>query len=125
MKKGFTLIELVGVVVILGLLSAFSVTAFTKLFSDSADKQYTEYVKNITMAAENYFHNETDGLLIDEYKITIGELAEKGYLKKEINPKTNEEVQDTYYVRISKNEDGTEKYEFVERDINEEDNQGL
>lgn len=125
MKKGFTLIELVGVVVILGLIATFSVTAFTKIFSDSADKQYTEYVKNITMAAENYFHNETDGLLIDEYKITIGELAKKGYLKKEINPKTNEEVLDNYYVRISKNEDGTEKYEFVERDINEEDNQGL
>ena len=122
MKKGFTLIELIGVVVILGLLTAFSIPALTKTFRSSADKQYEEYVKNITMAAENYFHSETDGILTDTYVITIRELVEKGYLEKELNPKTNEEPLDTYYVSISKQENGTEKYEFIERDINEENN---
>lgn len=122
MKKGFTLIELIGVVVILGLLTAFSIPALTKTFRSSADKQYEEYVKNITMAAENYFHSETDGILTENYTVTIEEMVSKGYLKKELNPKTNIEPLNTYYVLISKTENGTEKYEFIERNINEENN---
>lgn len=115
-NKGFTLIELIGVVVILGLLATFSIPALTKTFRDSADKQYEEYLKNIELAAENYFHSETNGDLTTNYTITIGELVSSGYLKKEINPKTNTETPDSYIVIISKNEDGTEKYELVESD---------
>ena len=118
-KKGFTLVELIGVLVILGLIATFSVPALTKTMKDSSEKQYNEYLKNITLAAENYFHSETDGTLNDKYFIKIKTLYDSGYLKKEKNPKTNEDNNENSTVMISKNEDGTEKYELLDFDATE------
>ena len=118
-KNGFTLVELIGVLVILGLIATFSVPALTKTMKDSSEKQYNEYLKNITLAAENYFHSETDRTLNDKYFIKIKTLYDSGYLKKEKNPKTNEDTNENSTVMISKNEDGTEKYELLELDATE------
>ena len=118
-KNGFTLVELIGVLVILGLIATFSVPALTKTMKDSSEKQYNEYLKNITLAAENYFHSETDGTLNGKYFIKIKTLYDSGYLKKEKNPKTNEDTNENATVMISKNEDGTEKYELLEVDATE------
>lgn len=118
-KNGFTLVELIGVLVILGLIATFSVPALTKTMKDSSEKQYNEYLKNITLAAENYFHSETDGTLNGKYFIKIKTLYDSGYLKKEKNPKTNEDTNENATVMISKNEDGTEKYELLELDATE------
>lgn len=118
-KNGFTLVELIGVLVILGLIATFSVPALTKTMKDSSEKQYNEYLKNITLAAENYFHSETDGTLNGKYFIKIKTLYDSGYLKKEKNPKTNEDTNENSTVMISKNEDGTEKYELLELDATE------
>lgn len=118
-KNGFTLVELIGVLVILGLIATFSVPALTKTMKDSSEKQYNEYLKNITLAAENYFHSETDGTLNGKYFIKIKTLYDSGYLKKEKNPKTNEDTNENSTVMISKNEDGTEKYELLDMDATE------
>lgn len=118
-RKGFTLIELLGVIVILGLVAAFSVPALTKTFKGTADKQYEEFTKSITLAAENYFHNELDGDLSTKRFITIGDLVKKGYLKKDINPLTEKEVSESSTVVVSKNTDGTESYVFVDRNVTE------
>lgn len=118
-KQGFTLVELIGVIVILGLIAAFSVPALTKTMKDSSEKQYENYVKNITLAAENYFHSETDGTLNGKYFIKLKTLMDTGYWKKEDNPKTNRETNENLTVMISKNDDGTEKYELLDMDATE------
>lgn len=118
-RKGFTLVELIGVIVILGVVAVFTVPALTKTLKESAEKSYNEYVKNIKIAAENYFHSETDGTIDGKYIISVGTLIEKGYLKREVNPKTNEETPDSATVIITKNEDKTENYQFVESDVTE------
>lgn len=115
-RKGFTLVELIGVLVIIGLIAVFSVPALTKTMKDSSEKQYEEYIKNITLAAENYFHSETDGKLNGRYFIKLSMLADTGYWKRENNPKTNEATDENLSVMISKNEDGTEKYELLDID---------
>lgn len=116
-KKGFTLVELVGVLVILGLIVTFSVPALTKTMKDSSEKQYKEYIKNITLSAENYFHSETDGVLNEKHFIKLKTLADAGYWKREKNPKTNEETNENSTIMISKNENGTEKYELIDIDV--------
>lgn len=118
-NKGFTLVELIGVIVILGVVAIFAVPALTKTLKDSAEKSYNEYVRDISIAAENYFHNETDEIINGKYFISVGTLIEKGYLKRGINPKTNEETSDNATVIITKNTDKTEKYQFVETDVTE------
>ena len=118
-KKGFTLVELIGVLVILGLIASFSVPALTKTMKESSEKQYENYVKNITLAAENYFHSETDGTLNGKYFIKLKTLIDAGYWKKENNPKTNKETDENLTVMISKNDDGTEKYDLLDMDVTE------
>lgn len=118
-RNGFTLVELIGVLVIIGLIAVFSVPALTKTMKDSSEKQYEEYIKNITLAAENYFHSETDGTLNGRYFIKLSMLADTEYWKRENNPKTNEATDENLSVMISKNEDGTEKYELLDIDATE------
>lgn len=116
MKKGFTLIEVVGIIVILGVIALFSIPALTKTLKDSSEKSYEDYEKDIKLAAESYFHSETDGVINDKYFVKVGTLAEEGYLKKQINPRTNLETSDEATITITKNEDNTENYEFSEED---------
>ena len=113
-NKGFTLVELIGVVVIIGLIAVFSVPALTKTIKESAEKEYNEYAKNIELAAENYFHSETDGIINVKEFIQVGTLLENGYLKNQVNPKTNQETSNDATIIVSKNSDGTENYEFVD-----------
>lgn len=116
MKKGFTLIEVVGIIVILGVIALFSIPSLTKTLKQSSDKSYEDYEKNIKIAAESYFHGETDGTINDKYFVKVGTLAEEGYLKKQVNPRTNIETSDEATITITKNADNTENYEFSEVD---------
>lgn len=126
-KRGFTLVELIGVIVILGLIITFSVPALTKTMKDSAEKQYEEYIKNITLAAENYFNSEIDGTLNNKYFVKLKTLSDNGYWKKEKNPKTNEETDENITIMIFKDEDLTFKYKLLDIDATEEGyvNEGL
>lgn len=118
-KKGFTLVELIGVIAILGVLAVFAIPALTKTLKKSSDKEYEEFVKNITLAAENYFHSETDGKIMTNSKkfIKVQDLKDAGYLKNNVNPLTNTNVSNDATVIITKNTDGVEKYEFVDKDV--------
>jgi type IV pilus assembly protein PilA len=54
-KKGFTLVEIMIVVVIIGLLAAMAVPAFQKVRSTSQNKAVVNNLRQITSAADQYF----------------------------------------------------------------------
>jgi len=91
-KKGFTLVELLAVIVILGLLIAIISPAVMNLLNDSKDSLSQNQIDMIIMASKKYMieHNE---LLPEEgssYSVSISDLINSGVIDNEkvIDPKT-------------------------------------
>jgi type IV pilus assembly protein PilA len=53
--KGFTLVEIMIVVVIIGLLAAMAVPAFQKVRASAQDKTVTSNLRQLVQGAEQYF----------------------------------------------------------------------
>ncbi len=92
-KNGFTLAELLGVMVILALISIITVPAVTESLNTYKTKLCNSQIDEIISAAKTW-GNENMLLLPDEegdtYEITLRTLAEYGYIDKKVNnPVTN------------------------------------
>lgn len=90
-KKGFTLVELLGVVAILVILTLIIVPIVDKNLKKSKDDMHTVQVENIRLAAENFFSENYDlrpdtG---DYCSISVGNLVLMGYLSEDITDPAN------------------------------------
>lgn len=87
-QKGFTLVELMGILVILGVIIVFTVPSITKTLKNSETNQLKEYQNTVCLAAKSYV--ELEGLSFPTNGITFSTLRSKGYLSSSLkNPETN------------------------------------
>ena len=84
-KKGFTLIEIIAVIIIIGLLLLIVAPSMSRLINSGDDKKYEEYYSLVLSASELYAREREGDLggikgtgCID---ITINDLIENEYLK--------------------------------------------
>ena len=68
MKKGFTLVELLAVIVIIGLIATITSPIITDVITTSKRKSFEDSAITLTKAAQNYYSSLT---LDDTVKIPI------------------------------------------------------
>ena len=95
-KKGFTLVELLAVIVILSLLALLTGTAITKMVKDSKEELSSTQMSLIKSAAETWGAENLDKLpSAGECKfITLADLQSYGLIDSNvIDPETSENIQ--------------------------------
>ncbi|MBO5095602.1 MAG: type II secretion system protein [Bacilli bacterium] len=105
-KKGFTLIELMAVIILLGVLSLIATVTINNTLKENKESACEIQVGNIKAGAENWasknvfdLPNENGGTVI----LTLKELKDAGFIDKDIkNPKTNELFDDSIQIKITK-----------------------
>lgn len=103
-KNGFTLVELIAVIVILGLLALIANSSVVNVVKNSKSDLYNTQLKLIESAAESWGNDNLDKLPNDgECKyLTLANLKNYGLMEEEIiNPKTNKEFSDNLYIKIT------------------------
>lgn len=115
-QKAFTLIELLGVIVILGLLALIIYPVVNNVIQNNKGKLYNENISRIEKVAYNW-SLENDNLLSkdEDYTLTLAQLKQGGYLKDEEikNVKTGEAL--TGHINIHwKDESSQFEFKYVE-----------
>lgn len=119
-KRGFTLIELIGIIVIIAIISMIAIKTVTSKIEKSTEKAYNIQINNIIQATKKYMlENETeDKYHLNTMCITIKNLQDKGYLEKGNikNPKTSQNFDvDKNYVKVKYNiEKNQYEYNFTD-----------
>jgi len=105
-KSGFTLIEILAVIVLLGLVAAIVIPLVDKLIRNSVQKAYDVQIALVIESVKNWEVDHPFSLPAnngDEYTITFDELKAGNYLKQDIiNPKTDALFPNTTTVTITK-----------------------
>ena len=104
-NKAFTLVELLGVIVLLGILGIVIIPKVGDSITNSKETAYITQEETIKKAVNDFLVDNTD-LLEDNDTITIklGVLKQKGYLPVNIkNPKTRKNISNESLIIITKN----------------------
>ena len=123
-KKGFTLVELLAVIVILSLVLVIAVPSVNRYIKQSKEKAYNTQISTIIEAAQAYA-SANSGLLPrkEEFvvKITLGQLKSSGLIKEEVkNPNDDKYFDDALTIEIKKKGE-TYNYDIVESTITTRD----
>lgn len=86
-NNGFSLIELLGVIVILGIVSVACIVAYSKYHSRAVRQSYSMMSQDASDAAINYF---MDNPLLTE--VSLETLVNEDYLENAIDPVSKKEI---------------------------------
>ena len=104
-RNGFTMIELLAAIVILGILSVAAIVSVTRLITKSKTEQKSQMEKTAVMATQSYFQANTNELpkAIGETRtIPLTKLKSANYLKSNLKDADGKSCMDNSYVKVYK-----------------------
>lgn len=122
-KKGFTLVELLGVIVILSMIVLVTLPALITTLTNSEERQIEEFEKSVYLAAESYFQMNSElfpQLSISGGKayVPISTLIEEGYIKDTlVDPRTKEKIDSSASILAVLNSEGLLDYSFTKLNL--------
>ena len=112
-NKGFTLTELIGVIVLLGIIALIAVPIINSTITNSKSKAYNAQVFSLEDAGKKWGVENTKFLPADTNRcnISIAELVTLGYIEddKTIDPRDNTEMHGTIEISYT---DTTKTYHY-------------
>lgn len=115
-EKGFTLIEMLAVFIIISIIMVVALPAITKNLKGNSKKEYTEFIKTVELATEVYVEDNREMYPLNTVgataTITIGTLKEENLIDNIPNKPDGTEITDDMTVKVTVNSDYTLKYEF-------------
>ena len=105
-NKGFTLVELMGVIVLLGILGVVIIPKIGNSITNGKEISYKAQIEQIKKATRDFFAENTD-LLDDDSTVTIklGVLKQKGYLPVDMkNPKNKKTISNESTIAVTEND---------------------
>lgn len=110
-KKAFTLVEIIGVLVILSIIALVAIPQIIRLYQRQNNMKYDQFVSNVTNSAELYLEQNKDLYSTFPAYVSVGTLIDKGYLKYDIqDPKNKTVIDKTTFVLVQKEPDNTLMY---------------
>lgn len=117
MKRGFTLVELIATMIVLGVVALITIPSIQNALSKSKEGLLENQIKSIENVARTWGTKNT-GKLEDCYILNFEELKTSGYLENKdvINPETKEELDGC--IKISFDESINQyTYNYTEKDL--------
>ncbi len=94
-KWGFTLVELLATITLLGILAAIGVVSVNRYLKQAREASYTDYEQTLKNAATNYAIDHSGSVPTNgQLKVTAQTLISEGYLKSMYDPKKRKETCD-------------------------------
>lgn len=104
MKKGFTLAELLGVLVILGAIMLLIIPLVSSILKNSENDLYEKQIENIKLSLSSWMSNNQKPNNGEYITLSLSQLKEAGLVNLDIkNPKTNELFPNDMILKIMNN----------------------
>lgn len=113
-SKGFTLVELLGSIVIVGILSVIAITNVSKLINNAKKETTESQSKTIKMAAESYFQSNTKYLpkeIGSSTYVSASDLKKANFITTELSNSNGDSCMTNSYVKIYKK--SATEYEYT------------
>lgn len=123
-KNGFTLVELLSVIILIGLMGILIVPSVNKSIRDMNEQSYEEQIEMIELAASNWATDNPYSLPAEDggvTTITLGTLKAGGYVDPDIvNPETDKSFPNDLLIEITRKKKNF-RYKVVEGSGTESD----